>query len=162
MQPCDLIDTARYLVDRNRLEPRQADLKRAMSTAYYAVFHALCRNCADCLVGTEMPCRSQSAWLQAYRAVNHGEAKNRFSRSDGRTHPVMDLFPTKIQEFATCFVALQKKRHQADYDPEFVLTRYEVLTEITVAQNAIEMLNNSSDKDRTAFAVYTLLPKRKQ
>ena len=81
---------------------------------------------------------------------------------DGRTHPVMDLFPTKIQEFATCFVALQKKRHQADYDPEFVLTRYEVLTEITVAQNAIEMLNNSSDKDRTAFAVYTLLPKRKQ
>ncbi|MCY4185677.1 MAG: hypothetical protein OXC82_09925 [Rhodobacteraceae bacterium] len=37
MQPLDLISTARRLVGK----PRQADLKRALSTAYYALFHAL-------------------------------------------------------------------------------------------------------------------------
>ncbi len=73
----------------------------------------------------------------------------------------MTLFPDGLQEFATRFVILQAKRHEADYNPAFDLTSDVVLTEITAAQKAIEMLNNSSDKDRTAFAVYTLLEKRK-
>jgi hypothetical protein len=37
----DLLDLARHLVDRNPGAPIQADLRRAVSTAYYAVFHLL-------------------------------------------------------------------------------------------------------------------------
>ncbi len=49
----DLLETAARLLSLRRLRgrPKQADLRRAISTAYYAVFHALCRMCADSLTG---------------------------------------------------------------------------------------------------------------
>jgi len=72
----------------------------------------------------------------------------------------MNQFPKNIQEFADSFVALQKKRHQADYNPENEFTIYEVMTEIDAAQKGIEKLNNSSIEDRTAFVVYTVMQKR--
>ena len=63
MQPLDLIASAERMLGKGqRSNPRQSDLKRAMSTAYYAVFHALCRNCADSLVGKTRVSRSQPAW----------------------------------------------------------------------------------------------------
>jgi uncharacterized protein (UPF0332 family) len=46
-----LIVTARKLAKASPKKPRQADLKRAVSTAYYALFHALAKNAADQLVG---------------------------------------------------------------------------------------------------------------
>jgi hypothetical protein len=71
----DLIVTARRLARANPNRPRQADLRRAVSTAYYAVFHALARQCADRFVGTGHN-RSRPAWQQVYRALDHGFAKN--------------------------------------------------------------------------------------
>ena len=154
MQPSDLIDTALLLVEgRGRKgKPRQADLKRAMSTAYYAMFHALCRNCADSVVGKRKSLRSQSAWLQAYRAVNHGHAKGQCSN--------MGKFPKDIQSFAASFVILQEKRHQADYDPVHKLKRADVLTQIRTAKLFIKKLKESPIKDRRAFAVWTVMQNR--
>lgn len=71
----DLIATARRLARANAKKPRQAELRRAVSTAYYALFHALARNCADLFVGTG-DARSKGAWSQVYRALEHGFAKN--------------------------------------------------------------------------------------
>ena len=52
MQPHDLIASARKLLGESQVgSPKQSDLKRAQSTAYNAMFHALCRNCADTVVG---------------------------------------------------------------------------------------------------------------
>ncbi len=97
MLPADLIEIARELVNRD--QPPQAHLKRAMSTAYYAMFHALCKNSADSLVGPEgTPDRSRRAWNQAYRAVEHCYAKNQCRNR------VMDDFPETIRNFAIHFV----------------------------------------------------------
>jgi len=53
VQPRDLIAIARATANQQATQkPRQSDLERALSTAYYAMFHAMCRNCADCLIGT--------------------------------------------------------------------------------------------------------------
>ena len=49
----------------------QASLRRAISTAYYAVFHSLARIAADLIVGTDR----NEAWHQAHRALEHGSAK---------------------------------------------------------------------------------------
>lgn len=58
MNPYDLIRIARHLatggVSGDRGRPRQADLRRAISAAYYALFHALCRCCADTLAGATL------------------------------------------------------------------------------------------------------------
>ena len=50
----DLLSTARKLlcpIDGN--EPSNTDLRRAVSTAYYAVFHHLSRACSELLVKSE-------------------------------------------------------------------------------------------------------------
>ncbi len=39
--PNDLIEQARHLARREPRRPRQASLRRAVSAAYYALFHAI-------------------------------------------------------------------------------------------------------------------------
>ena len=55
MNPNALIRIARYLASTgtgvNAGRPNQADLRRAVSTTYYALFHALARCCANTLIG---------------------------------------------------------------------------------------------------------------
>ena len=96
MQPDDLIEIARELVSWNHT--RQAYLKRAMSTAYYAMFHTLCKNSADSLVGPiGTPDRSRRAWNQAYRAVEYGNAKKQCKDT------VMEDFPETNKELRQAF-----------------------------------------------------------
>lgn len=51
MVPFDLIRIAEQLasgaIGSGRGRPRQAELRRAVSAAYYAMFHALARCCAE-------------------------------------------------------------------------------------------------------------------
>ena len=44
-----MIVTARKLASASLKKPRQADLRRAISTAYYALFHAMAKDAADML-----------------------------------------------------------------------------------------------------------------
>lgn len=157
MLPRDLIASARKLVGKGRQgSPRQSDLKRALSTAYYAMFHALCRNCADSFIGTASSAsRAQNAWRQAYRAVDHGRAKRQC-----KNKTVMGRFPAEIQDFANQFVDAQERRHEADYDPFSRFTRHDVLTAIAAANTAIGKLKSSNIKDRRAFAVWTAMQSR--
>ena len=59
MNPDDLIRIARYLASTgtgiNAGRPSQADLRRAVSTTYYALFHALAQCCANTLIGATPP-----------------------------------------------------------------------------------------------------------
>ena len=64
-------------VGSQRGRPRQADLRRAISTAYYALFHTLAGNCANLLVGGRASTRTRQAWRQLYRALDHGQVKRR-------------------------------------------------------------------------------------
>ena len=44
--------------------PRDDELRRAISTAYYALFHSLAASCADTLIGTNPNSRPQVLWEQ--------------------------------------------------------------------------------------------------
>jgi uncharacterized protein (UPF0332 family) len=149
----DLLVTARRLAKASANKPRQADLKRAVSTAYYALFHAIAKNAADMIVGTG-PSRAENAWRQVYRSIEHGFAKNACKevRALG--------FPAGVIACADEFVSLQEARHSADYDPSHRLTRAEALTWVSRSEAAIKSLKSSSTKDRRAFAVQVLVKKR--
>lgn len=156
MQPLDLIKTARRLVGKQGAKrPRQSDLKRAISTVYYALFHALCRNCADCLIGKTRASRSAPAWSQAYRAVEHGYAKHQCQNKS-----IIKKFPKKIEDFANLFRDLQLERHQADYDHNSQFRVSDVRTSTDVAELAIRNLNRAKSKDLRAFAAWTAMKKR--
>ena len=152
----DLIAAAFDLVDAGgRGRPRQANLRRAVSTAYYAMFHCLAAICADLLVGGEGSERSEPAWRQVYRALEHGPARQRCNRP-----AMVQKFPAEIQDFAEKFVLMQQKRHQADYGPECVFDKDTVLQDIIAVAEAIAKLRQVPVKDRRAFAVYLLFSLR--
>jgi len=156
MKPSDLIATARRtLGNSGTRRPRQSDLKRAMSTAYYAVFHQLCWNTADTFIGGQSAQRSTPAWRQAYRSVDHGLAKGQC-----RNTAKMGLFPQAIQDVANAFVELQIERHSADYDPLHRLVRSEVKTEIDRAEQVIKDFRTVPIRDRRAFAAWITLKSR--
>lgn len=152
----DYIKTARRLLGpTSARRPRQSDLKRALSTAYYAMFHALCWNCADCLIGTSQSDRSAPAWRQAYRAVEHKFVKNQCGDKS-----VIAKFPKEIEDFANQFRTLQEKRHAADYDPFSRFYRTDVETWIDTTEEAIRKFQKTPRKDRRAFAAWTTMRNR--
>ena len=158
MDPDDLIEIARHLAadagDRGR--PRQAWLRRAVSAAYYALFHAMARSCADALVGSTRANRSQAAWRQAYRALEHSHARNQC-----KNKAVMEKFPEEIQSFGQTFIEMQEQRHAADYDPDPKLLRTDVKQLIDETAKAITEFDKTTPADRKAFAIYVLLRTRR-
>ncbi len=154
----DLLETARRLLrPRNqRGRPRQADLRRAVSTAYYAVFHALCRLCADVVIGRRPKCRR--AWQQVYRAVQHGLVKQQCSK--GRVRQAG--FPPEINAFCAMFLHLQERRHEADYDPLASFTLNDAQALVHLAEQAVSLLRdrNIDSRHKRALVAWVLLPKR--
>ena len=117
MNPRDLIETARRLTQPAAAQPTQADL-RAVSTAYYALFHCLAAAAADLLTGSD---RSPE-WRQVYRALEHGKAE-RACRQQG----ALGAFAIEIHSFAKVFVDLWEARHEADYALEGEYSKPDVL-----------------------------------
>ncbi len=107
------------------------------------------------LVGKTKAHRSPPAWQQAYRALDHGYARQQCIRNSG-----VALFPSAIQDFAAAFVRLQQFRHLADYDPLTSFSRSTALQWIEEIQDVISGFHTVSRKDRRAFAVYVLLKHR--
>ena len=151
MRAHDLITTARGLSGLDRRRPTQANLRRAVSTAYYAVFHLLTRTAADLLIGKT----HNSAWHLAYRALEHGNAKNAC-----RNKRAMEIFPPEIREFAETFVVLQGARHQADYSYEKNYDRQDTLAVIDTAEGAIAQFEGAGREDRRSFVAYLLFKRR--
>jgi uncharacterized protein (UPF0332 family) len=103
----DLLEQARHLLNRDRTRPRQVNLRRAISNAYYALFHLLSNAVA-------------ANWRQPgqrhdfARLLQHGQMrqvcdamrKNRDQTITGR----------RLGSVCSAFVELQQLRHAADYD----------------------------------------------
>ena len=156
MKPSDFIATARDLAQANtRGRPRETNLRRAVSTTYYALFHGLATCCADMLVGGPGANRSQPAWRQAYRALQHGTARQRCERQS-----MIAKFPVDVQDFANLFVLMQKRRHRADYDPDGIFSKDDVMINIADAEHHLSIFTKAPAKDRRAFAIYVLLSMR--
>ena len=149
-----MIVTARKLANASPKKPRQAELKRAISTAYYALFHAMAKDAADMLVGVGQN-RPDKAWSHVYRSLQHGDAKNACAGVQGLG------FPLNIVDCADAFVDLQQMRHDADYDPAHWVLRADALEAIIMAETAIRLLKASPRKDRIAFAVQLLHKRRR-
>ncbi len=157
MTPFNFVVTARRLAEQpGRGRPLETDLRRAISTAYYALFHCLARSCADLLVGGPGSARDLAAWTRVYRALQHGTVRQRCNNLSR-----MQDFPVQIQDFGGVFIQMQLQRHDADYNPDAEFTRQQVITNINEVENAINGFARAPVKDRRAFAVYVLMDSRR-
>ena len=158
MRALDLIAAAKLLAEHpGRGRPPEANLRRAISTAYYALFHCLAENCAEMMVGGSGARRSREAWRQVYRTLEHRVARRRCGDKSS-----IQNFAPEIINIATDFVEMQDLRHIADYDPiASIPTRDEVIQHITDAENAIRQFPNAPIVDRRSFAVHVLMSGRR-
>lgn len=149
----DLLKTAELLAKARPRRPAQTDLRRAVSTAHYAVFHALARTCADQLVGTGSAGLPERTCV--YRALEHGGAKS----------ALLELRPSaaaaETKRFGQAFARLQKARHTADYDPSAPkMLRAQVVETIAEADTAIQLLQALPPKVKLGLAVHLLFRRR--
>ena len=135
MNSHDLIETAVGLTELSRRRPAQSNLRRAVSTAYYAVFHCLARAIADTLMGK----RHSDAWHRAYRSLGRADAKKACQNKQA-----MKEFPAEIRDFAGTLIDLQKARERADYALEGQYYKLDVLAAIDRAKTAIAKLDRAS------------------
>ena len=148
MSPAGLIDTATELALSSGIAPeRQEDLRRAVSTAYYALFHALANSNANTLIGTPKNDDDNAAWNRTHRALEHGAARNRFQHTGH-----MEAFPDIVREFADTFNELQRERQTADYNPDHIFTLSGALQIIDHARQAILRFTGISPEIRRNLA----------
>ena len=158
MRPLDFIETARDLAGASRRgRPRETNLRRAVSTTYYALFHCLASCCANTIAGHSPANQRPLAWIQAYRALDHRTTRNRCEKKDK-----IKRFPSGIKKFAERLVDSQIKRHNADYNPNARFYKNQVIHDIHAAKSVIRCFTKASLKDRRAFVAYVLLPDRKE
>lgn len=129
----DLLRQAFALVHKNPANPTQADLRRSVSTAYYALFHLL-------ISETIMHWRLDSSRDALGRMFEHSLMKKASGRiSDSRLFPFTGEDQRVVRDLKTvaqAFGQLQDKRHVADYDNATYWTHTEALREVTTAEKA--------------------------
>ena len=141
--PDDLLEQAVHLAGRDPRKPRQASLRRAVSTAYYALFHLLIEEATGLLTATP------GVAFAMGRALSHGEMLT-VSQEFVQGHLPQSLARqggplfaqaagpagAAVKRVAATFVLFQQKRHEADYDRAKSFTRSEVKQWLHRAQEA--------------------------
>jgi hypothetical protein len=163
----DLLEQAQHLVTRERQRPKQASLRRAVSAAYYALFHLLVADGASLLFPPQPP----ELRLLIRRAFSHGEMRNvcrDFVQANvGRggisasTRAVL-TFPLEppLVRVLEAFVELQEARRQADYDLAKSWNRLAAATYVATARNAFASWQAIHRSPNTVVFVAALLLQR--
>ncbi len=127
-----LLNQARRLARLDPRRPQQANLRRAVSGAYYALFHFLIDEANRLLLGTT-PGHAGLRNLTA-RAFVHAEMAAASRTFAGGTLPATIVrqvgtltIPAPLRELAEQFSLTQDRRHLADYDRVTRFSRVEVL-----------------------------------
>jgi len=124
----DLLSQARILVTLDKTRPKQASLRRAVSTAYYALFHLMLGAC----IQRFSPTQPAALGPRIARALAHAEMKE-VCLPISRSAPgaiFATLVPSgpsiELTRLAAAFILLQEARHLADYDLAAAYSRAEV------------------------------------
>lgn len=140
--PSELLAVAKLLIDETIHPASDAQCRRAISTAYYAVFHKILGTAASRFVGAGQ--EASGAYAIIYRGFDHGKVKDvctklirprlseTLKRQLGRSSISQDM-----QDFSRIFPDIQEARHDADYDPTVSFSVADVLTLIESAEAAM-------------------------
>lgn len=140
----DLLEQARFLAKREPRKPKQASLRRAVSSAYYALFHYLGEECSGVILGVTADKRELRNLSR--RALVHGKMNSLCSQfsGGGQVSPLLlgfwsplNVGATRIVALATHFRSLQEERHRADYDVSTTFTRADALSACDLADEAM-------------------------
>ena len=161
--PAGLLAVARSLLTAT--PPSEAHFRRAVSTAYCAVFHATLRSGAERLMG---PGTQRSAgYGLLYRGCNHGRMKTvcealdvpvlgrRLQEQLGRT-----AVSPAMRDVAQAFPILQEARHKADYDPSVVFVLSDAIDLVDLAAATIQAFDQVAPEEKADMLALMLVSPR--
>ena len=160
----DLIGASRVLLTPvpPSPQPTQACIRRAISTAYYAMFHALLASNTETLVGSPQNPVDLAGWIHIYRNTQHGRTRVQMRRIHSQSHD-LPQFSSDVRVFADTFCLLQESRHSADYDPlapPFTSVNAHYL--IDQAEAATVAFLGVSARERASLGALTTVPGSRQ
>jgi hypothetical protein len=153
--PDDLLEQAHHLAKREPKRPRQASLRRAISTAYYALFHLLTTDAVS-----NWKIASQRARLA--RTFEHGRMKVASGRAANATFAGEDpIAAAHLRNVAGAFSELYEDRQIADYDSATQWSRTEVLTQIDIVEQAFASWRSIRDQHIASEYLLSLFVKER-
>lgn len=134
---------------------RQSIRRRAISTAYYAIFHRLAQLCVAEFIGADPKLRLIAEYEQVYRQLDHGSVKTIFRAAPLSKNPEL----CEIGEHAG---NLQSERIRSDYLPsrKGLYTRTDCQNLVAIAKTTIQLIDNLSREDRRTLAIFLAFKKR--
>jgi uncharacterized protein (UPF0332 family) len=155
----DLLELAQHLANLDPTNPRQACLRRSVSTAYYALFHLLISEATSNWIRPEL--RSDLG-----RLFGHGKMKSasKEKRSELEAHfkknppssPDLAVF-RHLHTVTDAFIQVQQKREEADYDTGKKWNQTDVLTQIEAVEAALESWRTIRDEPVAPAYLVSLL-----
>src|SRR3972149_3173943 len=127
--------------------------RRAVSTAYYAVFHALAETCANSLLPSMD--HASDEYARVYRALDHGPLKAAFDKGPLKDRP-------NLRGIGALVVRLQSERHRGDYLPPLgdVFHRSKAEDLVDQARRAVAKIESLDEGDRLTLATCLLFRSR--
>jgi len=139
----DLRAQAQELATREPRRPRQVSLRRAISAAYYSLFHRLVDEATRMMFGGRPDYRRFRHVLG--RGFSHQSMAAACKSFQGGTLPASVTtalgsmpIPPELRDLAAAFVKLQEERHRADYNLALPFTRSEVLSLLRELDRIVE------------------------
>ena len=162
--PDDLLELAEDLANLHRGRPHQASLRRAVSTAYYAIFHLLI---SEATVNWARP------ELRAIlgRCFDHGPMKQASEVKVSQINTAFKDNPPEgaakkvtihLRTVANAFIQAQQRRNDADYNVGKEWTPVEVDTQIASVNEAFKAWNIIRDEAAAQAYLVSLLGARER
>ncbi|MBM3755181.1 MAG: hypothetical protein FJW38_14515 [Acidobacteria bacterium] len=152
----ELLAQAEKLLQGDEKDLTQADLRRAVSTAYYAMFHLL-------IDETTLNWNRDSSRHTLGRMFEHGLMRRVSQRLvDTRAFAFPGADPVvlqKLKDVAKAFVNLQDSRHLADYHNGVIWNHIESLDEVSAAKDAFAIWATIRHEDIAQDYLVSLLIK---
>ena len=154
----DLLKLAQELAGQDADNQRQACYRRAVSTAYYALFHLLITEATLNWANVEMR-------LELGRVFEHGKMRAASSRQKSAILEAhKNVLPTDVTRsllfVAETFITLQQRRHEADYDLGKIWSRTEVQTLLDEVSKAFAKWNQIRHEPAAQAYLVSLLGTR--
>lgn len=153
--PEELLRQAEALAENS--SATQADLRRAISAAYYAVFHFCSTAAADMILGAGA--RSSPKYTLVYRSIDHSRFRALPKQLNGSPIAPANGFG-KIGDFAGLAANLNEERSLADYDPSKTYGAATVKIIISGARQAIDWFRSCTQEQQEACLMLLLFKPR--
>jgi hypothetical protein len=162
-----LVEQARSLAEQDPTRPAQASLRRAVSAAYYALFHFLIGEASKELLPREAKAL-RSVVSRTFVHAEMAEASKAFSKAHAKG--VLELHESLraslrrapvhacVASMSSAFADAQQARSKADYDLSRRVRKHEALAYVQQAEDEISSWRSSgTHPSKPAYLVSLLL-----